>query len=256
MGIFGGALGYRLLKSISADRLADHCDGSAYIGRSKIEALFGSRIWSEFAGRVVIDFGCGSGAEAVEIAEHGAAKVVGLDTQERLLKEARRRAEAAGVSDRCLFLREADEKADVVLSMDSFEHFDDPAAILKTMRALLKDGGVVIVEFGPPWYHPLGGHLFSVFPWAHLIFTEECLIHWRSDFIHDGARRFSEVEGGLNQMTIRRFEQLVAESELEFKSFEAVPIRRARWLSNPLTREFFTSIVRCRLVPRSRATNG
>jgi hypothetical protein len=56
----------------------------------------------------------------------------------------------------------------------------------------------------------LGGHLFSVFPWAHLIFSEQALIRWRSDFKSDGATRFSEVAGGLNQMTIRRFERLIA----------------------------------------------
>ncbi|HXG93211.1 MAG TPA: class I SAM-dependent methyltransferase [Blastocatellia bacterium] len=251
MGIIGGTLGYRLLKAICADGETGYMDGSAYNGRSKVEALFGPQIWSELEGKVVIDFGCGAGADAVEIAARGAARVIGLELRENLLRQARLRAEAAGLSDRCAFARETDERADVVLSMDSFEHFDDPAAILKAMRRLLKDDGVAIIEFGPTWYHPLGGHMFSVFPWAHLIFTERCLIRWRSDLKSDGATRFSEIEGGLNQMTIRRFKKLVRESEFEFKSFEPVPIRRLRWLANPLTRELFTAIVRCRLAPRA-----
>jgi SAM-dependent methyltransferase len=252
MGLIGGNLGYRLLRSISADGETGYCDGSAYTGRSKLEVLFGPRIWDEFAGKTVIDFGCGAGCEAVEIAQHGARRVIGLEMRENLIREARRRAEQTGVSDRCEFARETSEKADVVLSLDSFEHFDDPAMVLQIIRALLKDDGTVIIEFGPPWYHPLGGHLFSVFPWAHLLFTERCLIRWRADFKTDGATRFSEIEGGLNQMTIRRFRQLVEESDLEFKSFEAVPIRRARLLANSLTREFLTATVRCRLVPRHR----
>jgi len=249
MELIGGTLGYRLLKSISADGETGYCDGSAYNGRSKLEALLGPGIWRELADKVVIDFGCGSGVEAVEIAERGARRVIGLELRESLINEARTRAERAGVSDRCLFARETGEKADVILSIDSFEHFDDPAAILRTMRTLLNDDGVVIVEFGPPWYHPLGGHLFSVFPWAHLIFTEDCLIRWRSDFKSDGATGFSTIEGGLNQMTVRRFKKLVSESEFEFRTLETVPIRRTRLLSNALTREFLTSTVRCRLVP-------
>jgi SAM-dependent methyltransferase len=252
MELIGGTLGYRLLRSISTDGETGYCDGSAYNGRSKLETLLGPGIWSELAGRVVLDFGCGSGVEAVEIAQRGAQKVIGLELRENLIEQARTRAEEAGVSDRCLFATQTGEKADVILSLDSFEHFDDPAAILRTMRTLLKDDGVVIVEFGPPWYHPLGGHLFSVFPWAHLVFTEKCLIRWRSDFKTDGATRFSAIEGGLNQMTIRRFKRLVEESQFEFREFEAVPIKRARLLSNPLTREFFTAIVRCRLVPTGR----
>lgn len=253
MGLIGGTLGYKLLRSISTDGETGYCDGSVYEGRSKLETLFGPGIWKEFAGKAVIDFGCGAGCEAIEIAQRGAQRVIGLEMRESLIKEAQMRAEQAGVADRCVFTRETAEKADVILSLDSFEHFDDPAMILQIIRALLKDDGTAIIEFGPPWYHPLGGHLFSVFPWAHLLFTERCLIRWRSDFKTDGATRFAEIDGGLNQMTIRRFKHLVGQSELEFKSFEAVPIRRARLLANSITREFLTAIVRCRLSPRHRA---
>jgi hypothetical protein len=48
-------------------------------------------------------------------------------------------------------------------------------------------------------------------------------------------------------MTIRRFRRLVSASPLSFETFEMVPIRRLRALANPLTREFVTSFVRCRL---------
>jgi hypothetical protein len=118
------------------------------------------------------------------------------------------------------------------------------------MRKLVKDDGCVLAAFGPTWYHPLGGHLFSVFPWAHLIFTEKSLIRWRSDFRSDGATRFREAEGGLNQMTIRHFKALVGRSDFRFAEFETVPIRRIQLLANRLTQEFTTALVRCKLVPR------
>jgi hypothetical protein len=54
-------------------------------------------------------------------------------------------------------------------------------AILEIMYGLLKPDGRVMLCFGPIWYHPLGGHLFSVFPWAHLVFSEAALIQWRLD---------------------------------------------------------------------------
>ena len=76
---------------------------------------------------------------------------------------------------------------------------------------------------------------------------------WRSDFKSDGATRFNEVAGGLNQMTVRKFVNLVAASDFDIEQFRAVPIARLRRLSNPLTRELFTSTVRCRLVPRPAA---
>ncbi|MDE0939908.1 MAG: hypothetical protein OSA43_08120, partial [Pirellulales bacterium] len=115
---------------------------------------------------------------------------------------------------------------------------------------MLSPTGSVITAFGPTWYHPLGGHLVSVFPWAHLIFTERALIMWRSTVRSDGATCFREVEGGLNQMTIRRFENLIAESPFRFAEFEARPIQKLKPIACRLTREFTTAIVRCKLVPR------
>jgi SAM-dependent methyltransferase len=250
MGIIGGSPAYHLLRRIGREGKAMGMDGSVYLNKSKLEVLLGQEFWREIEGRSVIDFGCGAGAEAIEMALHGARKVVGIDIQERLLEEARQAAARADVADRCSFATRASESADVIVAIDSFEHFENPSAILRVMRDMLKDKGCIIAAFGPTWYHPLGGHLFSVFPWAHLLFTEKALIRWRSDFKRDGATRFHEVEGGLNKMTIRRFERMVAESPFRFDRFEAVPIRKLRPLANRLTREMTTAIVRCKLVPK------
>lgn len=253
MGIIGGQVGYKLLRSICPGGETGYLSGEAYAGRSKIEVLLGSRIRDEVRGRVVIDFGCGWGEEAIDIAQGGAAKVIGLDMREELLAHARTQAAKAGVADRCHFTTKTDELADVIVSLDAFEHFADPAEILRIMRKLLKEDGRIIAAFGPTWYHPLGGHEFSVFPWAHLLFTEKALVRWRSDFKRDGATRFGEVSGGLNQMTISQFERIVAQSPFEFESFEAVPIKKVRRLHNRFTREFFSAIVRCRLKVRKSA---
>lgn len=251
-GFIGGWVGYRLCRWMGAKaaRGEGYCSGGGYRGRSKLEVMFGPEIWTELAGKVVIDFGCGPGQEAIEIARHGARRVIGLDIRQRVLDDATRAAEKAGVLDRCVFTTRAGEKADVIVSLDSFEHFGDPAGVLREMRGLLKDDGRVIASFGPTWFHPYGGHLFSVFPWAHLVFTERALIRWRSEFKADGAARFSEVEGGLNQMTIRRFGKLLDESDFAVERLEPVPIRKARFLHNRLTREFLTAVVRCKLAPK------
>ena len=76
---------------------------------------------------------------------------------------------------------------------------------------------------------------------------EKALIQWRAQFKNDGAGKFSEVEGGLNQMTIRRFEGLLKRSSFAVEQFELVPIRRLKSLHNQFTREFLTAVVRCTL---------
>ncbi len=244
-------LQYRILKRISPGAEGCGCDGSAYHNRSKLHVLLGDAFFERIAGKVVIDFGCGEGGDTVEIARSGAARVIGIDIREDVLEFGRAKAKAAGLQDVCRFGTSADEPADIVVSVDAFEHFEDPPKILQVMNTLLKPGGEVNMSFGPTWYHPMGGHLFSVFPWAHILFSERALIRWRSDFKTDGATKFSEVAGGLNQMTISRFEKTVASSPFEFASLELVPIRKLRSLHSRLTREFFTAVVRCRLVKRA-----
>jgi 2-polyprenyl-3-methyl-5-hydroxy-6-metoxy-1,4-benzoquinol methylase len=128
-----------------------------YEGSGKIEALFGPAIWGQIADKIILDYGCGYGLEAIELARHGAKYVIGLDIQEKNLAVARARQAAAGLSN-CTFVQKFDSKADLILSLDSFEHFGHPDEVLKEMSRLLKPGGKVIVSFGPPWRHPKGGH--------------------------------------------------------------------------------------------------
>ena len=237
----------RVLRSISLGP-PDCCSGCAYEGQSKLAVLMGYDFFTRIKGKSVIDFGCGEGADAVEMAANGAESVLGIDIREDVLCAARQKALDAGVQGKCVFTTSTKGSADIIVSLDAFEHFADPAEILRIMDTLLSPAGEVLVSFGPTWYHPLGGHLFSVFPWAHLIFSEKALISWRSAFKTDGATRFSEVAGGLNQMTIAKFEALVAASPFKFAALEFVPIKKLRRIHNRLSREFTTAIVRCRLV--------
>ena len=251
MAILGGPIGSTLLKAYAGNGVKiGVAEATSYKGKSKLEMLLGKEFLKAIPGSVVIDFGCGTGEQTLEMAQHGARKAIGVDIQERYLAIGRKKAEKQGLSGICEFVVEPSENADFIIAMDSFEHFDDPDAVLATMHRQLKSDGAVIASFGPTWFHPYGGHLFSVFPWAHLMFTENVLLKWRSGFKSDGATRFNEVEGGLNQMTIRRFKKIVARSPFELETFKAIPIRKLKWLANPLTQEFTTSIVRCKLVPK------
>lgn len=250
MGFVGGPLAACVLRRVGDPAVRRGCDGRAYQRCSKVETLLGPDVWGAIRGKVVIDFGCGTGAEAIEMARRGAGRVIGMDIRPSALERAREAAEEAGMTSRCSFCGRTDELADVIVSLDAFEHFDDPAEILRVMRRLIKPDGRVRIAFGPTWFHPYGGHLFSVFPWAHLVFTERALIRWRSQFKSDGATRFCEVEGGLNQMTVGRFRRLLRESDFAIESFEPVPITRLRAFHTSLTAEFLTAIVRCGLRPR------
>lgn len=251
-GLIGGTLGVRILNTINSTGQTAMADGvpPAYQNASKLEQLLGPQIWDEVRDKVVVDFGCGEGHEVIELAEHGAGRVVGLETWPRWIASASERIAAAGLTDRCAIAERwsaGDSRADVIISLDSFEHYQDPAAILETMHGMLNPRGSVLAAFGPPWFHPYGGHLFSVFPWAHLVFSEHALVTWRTG-LPGKEPKTSFLDAGINRMTVARFKRLIAESPFRFRSFEAVPIWRRRWPS--WSREFTTSIIRCRLEAR------
>ena len=198
MGWLGGPLGDYLLRGFAPSEASSLHPGDPHSGLRPADTLaerFGPDFQGAVAARTVIDFGSGTGADAVEIARMGAARVIGVEIRAELRAQAAERAERAGCGDRCIFVERPAEPTDVVISNDAFEHFDDPAGVLRDMAGLIGPDGKVFVAFGPPWLHPRGGHLFSAFPWAHLIFTEACLIRWRARFRKDGARRFAEVPG-------------------------------------------------------------
>jgi SAM-dependent methyltransferase len=256
MGVIGGTVGVQILRTInSTGQSATMPDGipPAYQNKSKLECLLGANIWEETRNRVVADFGCGEGYEVVELAQHGARRVIGIEPWPKWIASAKERIATEKVDERCEIVERWDAsqpKVDVIVSLDSFEHYEDPAAILELMYTMLNPGGCVLVAFGPPWYHPYGGHLFSVFPWAHLVFSERAMVKWRTG-LPGKEPRTSLLDAGINQMTVSRFQRLVERSPFQFTSFEAVPIRRKRWPS--WSREFTTSIVRCRLEPRLSA---
>src|SRR5712691_7140652 len=119
-GFIGGTIGYRLLRRLGQAAASGKgpCDGSAYQGRSKLEVTFGSGIWDFLCDKTVVDFGCGIGTEAIEMAKKGAKRVVGLDIRPEVLETARIAARDAGVEHRCLFVTQLSEPADVVISVD------------------------------------------------------------------------------------------------------------------------------------------
>lgn len=209
-------------------------------------------------GKRVLDFGCGAGRQAVALAQAGAAFVLGVESNPRTRAgaQALARAERIGAG-RLAFApavpRQMRGRFDIVLSKDSMEHFSQPEAVLAEMRAALAPGGRLLVTFGPPWLAPSGSHMhfFTRLPWVHLLFSERTVMAVRARYRADGARRYEEVESGLNRMTVRRFERMTAAAGLRMERRRYDCVRGLRVLGRPpLLRELFINNVACVLAPR------
>jgi len=223
---------------------------------SGLRKYFSDDWLGKLVGKRVVDWGCGRGSDVVAAALAGAAEVVGIDIQEDRLIAGRAMAEHQGVGDRCRFINARTEPEaygalvgtfDFGLTVDAFEHFDDPSMVLAGMHDLLKPAGTLLISFGPPWKHPFGAHLaeWITLPWIHFAFDEDTVLAVRSHYLKDGATRFADVPGGLNKMTLARAEELLARSGFEVTMFEPRPIRPLRALAKlSACREYITSIVR------------
>lgn len=205
---------------------------------------------SMIAGRRLLDFGSGEGMQAVALAQCGAREVTGVEINPAGRERGAELAALHGVGDRVRFVTSVDEVEpgyyDACISLNSMEHFDEPLLRLQEMRACLRPGGLLLVTFAPPWYAPYGAHMayFTKVPWVHLLFPEEAVMAVRSRYRSDGARRYEDVPGGLNRMSVARFERLVAAAGLEVVARRDAAVRGLPGLTRlPLLRELATNRV-------------
>jgi cyclopropane-fatty-acyl-phospholipid synthase len=103
-------------------------------------------------GLTVLDIGCGWGGMAITLAQDYGARVTGITLSQEQLAEARRRAEAAGLSERVTFelmdYRHMQQTFDRVVSVGMFEHVGVPnfATYFAAIKRCLKPDGVALVH--------------------------------------------------------------------------------------------------------------
>ncbi len=215
------------------------------------ESAFGPDVWRLLAGKQVLDFGCGEGGYVLAAAERGAGHVTGLDIiPDFRFAEAEAQRRGCAVSFICAASESLpDASFDVVISHDSFEHFEQPADILAEMSRLTRPGGRLLIKFGPPWRNPWGRHMSGTIrrdrPWVHLIVPERTIMRVHSAYHNEAvlSERYAELAGGLNKMTVGRFRALLrARPELRVEQFCVMPLYGVKILTAlPVVREFFAS---------------
>ena len=106
-----------------------------------------------FAGKKILDVGCGSGRFCIAFARAGAAKVVGVDFARAMIEIADKLAVDAGVADICEFrvgafpevIAEGEGPFDACTGNGFFDYIENPVPIITAMRELTK--GKLIMSF-------------------------------------------------------------------------------------------------------------
>jgi cyclopropane-fatty-acyl-phospholipid synthase len=220
----------------------------------------------------VLDIGCGWGGMAMTLAKDFGARVTGITLSEEQLAEARKRAEAAGLSDRVSFelmdYRMMNRQFDRIVSVGMFEHVGVPhyPAFFATIKRCLKPDGVALLHSigrfgGPsatnPWiakyifpggYSPALSEVMGPLEKSGLISADieilrlhyaKTLAHWRRRF----AANRDAIAALYDERFCRMFEFYLSGSELAFRmadhmNFQIQIVRDQEAV--PLTRDYMT----------------
>lgn len=103
-------------------------------------ARFASAVPPDLSGKTVLDIGCNAGFYSIEMKRRGAARVLGIDSDERYLRQARFASDALGVEIefRNLSVYEIaklGERFDIVLFMGVLYHLRHPLLALDLVHA-------------------------------------------------------------------------------------------------------------------------
>jgi SAM-dependent methyltransferase len=130
------------------------------------------------SGTRALDLGCGEGADAIWLAEHGWT-VVAVDVSPIALNRARDAAETRGVADRIEFERHdlttslPEGPFDLVSAhfLHSLLEWDRPVILRRAAATLVPEGVLLIVDHaaGPPWAATMHHHEF---PTAEAVVAE------------------------------------------------------------------------------------
>jgi ubiquinone/menaquinone biosynthesis C-methylase UbiE len=117
------------------------------------------RLLPEMARPRVLDIGCGTGAQTMELARLGDAEIVGIDIDGAALDELNLEIERQGLSDRIQSVRCSLTETDFphesfdILWEEGVLHILDVKRSLTECRRLLKPGGFLVMNETLKWFH-------------------------------------------------------------------------------------------------------
>lgn len=103
----------------------------------------------------ILDAGCGSGRNMVELARHGA--VTGVELSQTSVELARERGCGEVVAGSILEMPFADASFDLAVSLDVIEHLQDDLGALRELRRVVAPGGALLVTV-PAYQWLWSGH--------------------------------------------------------------------------------------------------
>jgi len=201
-------------------------------------------LFDRIQGAVALDYCCGNGEIAIDMAKSGAKKVVGIDISPVAIENARALAKAAGVDGVCEFkvmdaerTEFANDTFDIIHEYGALHHLELPAAFRELSRVLKPEGKLVCTEtlrHNPliRWYRRRTPHLRTAWEVEHILGIPE-IESGREYFAACAVRTFHLT--ALAAVPFRRgfvFGPLLACLNLVDRVILALPwVRRMAWIA-------------------------
>lgn len=109
-------------------------------------------------GRRVLDIACGEGYGSRMLKEWGASEVFGIDVSQEAIDHARHNFAREGVEFHCAPAENilpllAGQGFDLIVSLETIEHLQDPERFLADLRKALNPGGCIIISCPNDWWY-------------------------------------------------------------------------------------------------------
>ena len=182
----------------------------------------------DFIGKKILDFGCGHGSLAIEIAKLGAEKVHAIDLSENLINFAKNnliqnfsylvnKVEFEVID---LLKTNKFEDFDYIVTKDTFEHSLNLNKILEKFHSILKKGGKALIGFGPLYnfYNGDHGRTESYLPWLHLIIPEKIIIKRLNKKYGKNIEKIEDL--GLSKYSLKDYIRIFDESNFTITYFK------------------------------------
>ena len=202
-----------------------------YFNFGKIE---NEKFWRRLGGKPdlknksVLDFGCGHGALCVDIAQSEAKIVSGIDLEENLLKFANDNLDEnyQNLKKKITFEKidilknDIDQKFDLIVSKDTFEHTLNLGGVLKKMYDLLNVGGKAYIGFGPLYnfYNGDHGRTKMYLPWFHLLFSEKFILNRINKNNNLQINQIQDL--GLSKYSLKDYENFFKSSKFKLNYYK------------------------------------
>lgn len=200
-----------------------------------IEFLAGDGI--AMTGADVADVGCGDGIIDLGVAHKARPRtLVGFDIVPTDPAWLLKRAHEEGVAEElpeslefrtcdALTLPADDDSYDFVFTWSAFEHVEDPVAVFREIRRVLRPGGILMLQIWPLYHSEHGAHLWQCIPdsYVHLIRGQadiEAEVRATTEHSSEEIEEFLEVFATLNRVTLDDLQRAMLAAPLRVAKLE------------------------------------